>query len=210
MENKILINFAHRKTYMVMIKNLTVYAASSTQVKSEYFAAARRMGELLAENEVRLIYGAGKVGLMGAIADGALSTGGKVTGVIPQFMVDFGWCHDGLNDLIVTSSMHERKATICQMADAMLALPGGIGTFEELLECLTWKQLGLHTKPIVILNTDGYYDNLLRCLDQMVGEQFMRLLHKQMYVVVSEPEQVLQAIADCPTWDTSIRKQAQL
>lgn len=193
-----------------MIQNLTVYAASSMQVKREYFEAAKRMGEILAENQIRLIYGAGKVGLMGAIADSTLSNGGKVTGVIPQFMVDAGWCHENLDELIITASMHERKQTICQMADAMLALPGGIGTFEELLECLTWKQLGLHTKPIVILNTDGYYDNLLRCLNQMVEEHFMRPLHQNMYMVVSTPEEVLPAIEACPEWDSSVRKQAQL
>lgn len=193
-----------------MIKNLAVYAASSNQVNSDCFSAARRLGEILAENDVRLIYGAGKVGLMGAIADGVLAAGGKVTGVIPQFMVDAGWCHTGLKDLIITESMHERKATICDMADAMIALPGGIGTFEELLECLTWKQLGLHTKPIVILNIGGYYGNLLRCLDQMVDEHFMRELHKDMYMVVDSPEEVLSAIEKCPRWDCSVRKQAQL
>lgn len=193
-----------------MIRNLTVYAASSMQLKAEYFDAAKCMGEILAQNNIRLIYGAGKAGLMGAIADSTISSGGLVTGVIPQFMVESGWCHNGLDELIVTSSMHERKSIICERADAMLALLGGIGTFEELLECLTWKQLGLHTKPIVILNTGGYYDNLLTCLDRMVNEQFMRRLHQQMYMVVSTPEEVLPAIATCPSWDSSIRKQAQL
>ena len=193
-----------------MIRNITVYAASSTQVKADYFAAAQRMGEILAENNVRLVYGAGKLGLMGAIADAVLAAGGEVTGVIPQFMVDYGWCHNGLTELVVTQTMHERKAYICDKGDAMLALPGGIGTFEELLECLTWKQLGLHTKPVVILNTEGYYDDLLRCLDRMVEERFMRSLHKDMYRVVSTPEEVLPAIMSCPAWDTSISKQAQV
>ena len=193
-----------------MITTLTVYAASSMQVNPDYFAAAKRMGEILAENDIRLVYGAGKVGLMGAIADATLAGGGKVTGVIPQFMVEQGWCHEGLQELIVTQSMHERKATICEMADAMLALPGGIGTYEELLECLTWKQLGLHTKPVVILNTNGYYDGLLRCLDRMIDERFMRDLYMDMFRVAATPEEVLPAIAACPPWDTSIRKQAQL
>ena len=193
-----------------MIKSLTVYAASSTQVSKSYFDASTCMGKILAENKVRLVYGAGEVGLMGAIADAVLAGGGEVTGVIPQFMVEQGWCHEQLTELVVTKTMHERKAYICEAGDAMLALPGGIGTFEELLECLTWKQLGLHTKPVVILNTDGYYDDLLRCLDKMVEEKFMRGLHKEMYRVVSLPEEVLPAILSCPKWDTSIRKQAQV
>lgn len=193
-----------------MIKNLTVYAASSMQVSEEYINAARQLGRILAENDIRLIYGAGKVGLMGAIAQGVLENGGKVTGVIPEFMVEQGWAHDGLDELIVTRSMHERKALICERADAMLALPGGIGTFEELLECLTWKQLGLHTKPIVLLNTNGFYDNLLKCLDQMVEEKFLRDIYHNMYRIASTPEQVLSAIADCPEWDSSVRKQAQM
>lgn len=193
-----------------MINRLTVYAASSMQVSASHHEAAKQMGVILARNDIRLVYGAGKVGLMGAIAQGVLENNGKVTGVIPEFMVEQGWAHDGLDELIVVKSMHERKALICEMADAMLALPGGIGTYEELLECLTWKQLGLHTKPIVILNTDGYYDNLLKCLDQMVEQKFMRNLYKDMFRVVSTPQEVLQAIKDCPQWDSSIRKQAQM
>lgn len=168
------------------------------------------MGEILAQNHIRLIYGAGKVGLMGAIADGVLEAGGEVTGVIPQFMVEQGWCHEGCTELIVTKSMHERKATIEQLSDAMLALPGGIGTFEELTECLTWKQLGLHCKPVVILNTNRYYDNLLRCFQQMTQENFMREIHHNMYRVVSTPEEVLPAIQNSPSWDTNIRKDAQI
>lgn len=193
-----------------MIRNLTVYAASSTQVKDVYFTAAARMGQIIAENNIRLVYGAGKVGLMGAIADAVLAGGGEVTGVIPEFMVSQGWLNDRLTETIVTRTMHERKTIICEKADAMLALPGGIGTFEELLECLSWKQLGLHTKPVVILNTDGYYDDLLHCLDRMVEERFMRNLHKDMYRVVATPEEVIPAILTSAPWDTSYRKQAQL
>ncbi len=193
-----------------MITSLTVYAASSMQVSQLYFDAAQRMGRILADNNIRLVYGAGKVGLMGAIADAVLQNNGCVTGVIPQFMVEQGWCHQGLDELVVVDSMHERKARICELGDAMLALPGGLGTFEELLECLTWKQLGLHTKPVVILNTDGYYDDLLLCFRKMVSERFMRDLHQDMYRVVSSPDEVLPAIESCPQWDKSIIKHAQL
>ncbi len=193
-----------------MIKSLAVYAASSSQIDKNYIDAASRLGRILAQNHIRLIYGAGKVGLMGAVADAALCEGGEVTGVIPQFMVEQGWCHENCTELIVVSDMHERKSAIVSLADAMVALPGGIGTLEELAECITWKQLGLHNKPVIILNTNGYYDNLLRCFSQMVEERFMRPIHQQMYVVVSSPEQILSAIRNAPVWDVSTRKDAQL
>lgn len=211
---------------MHTLNSLTVYAASSTKISQTYIDAAARLGTILADHGIRLIYGAGAVGLMGSVADAVIEHGGRLTGVIPQFMVDQGWCHpvfkgakqypyDGESPdadvaLVVTESMHERKAAICRWGDAMLALPGGIGTFEELTECLTWKQLGLHTKPVVILNTDGYYDDLLHCFNRMVSECFMRDLHRDMYRVVSSPEEVIDAILTCPQWDASIRKQAQL
>jgi len=172
--------------------------------------AAHRLGELLAEAGIRLIYGDGGIGLMAAAADGALNAGGEVLGVIPQFMVDAGWNNPRSTRTIVTETMHERKATIVKETDAMVALPGGIGTFEELLECLTWKQLGLHSCPVVILNTDGYYDRLLACLDYMVEEQMMRPIHKEMYVVVSEPEEVLPAILAAAKWDTNTRRLAAI
>ena len=195
---------------MTTLSSVAVYAASSMQVDPLYFDAARRLGTALADAGIRLVYGAGKVGLMGALADAVLQRGGEVTGVIPQFMVEQGWCHEACTELLVTADMHERKASICRIADAMVALPGGIGTFEELLECLTWKQLGLHTKPVVILNTGGYYDPLLLCLDRMVSQRFMRPIHQTMYTAVSTPEEVLPALLAQPAWDASVRKQAQL
>ncbi|MCM1034148.1 MAG: TIGR00730 family Rossman fold protein [Paludibacter sp.] len=196
---------------MNSIRSLAVYAASSTQIDPIYFECARKLGHILAQNNIRLVYGAGNMGLMGEIADAVLEQGGKVTGVIPEFMVEQHWEHQGCTDLIITPDMHQRKATIEQLSDAMLALPGGIGTFEELLEILTWKQLGLHTKPVVILNINGYYDNLLRCLNQMVEEHFMRDIHNnKMYSVVGSAEEVLHAIANAPAWDKSIRKAAKI
>lgn len=196
---------------MQPIHSLAVYAASSTQIAPVYFDCARRLGQILAQHRIRLVYGAGNMGLMGEVADAVLAGGGCVTGVIPEFMVEQHWEHRGCTDLIITPDMHRRKAAIAEQADAMLALPGGIGTFEELLEVLTWKQLGLHTKPIVILNANGYYDNLLRCFDQMVEEHFMRDIHNNlMYCVVHSPEEVLDAIANAPAWDKSIRKAAKI
>lgn len=172
--------------------------------------AAYRLGELLAHEGIRVIYGDGGIGLMAAVADGALDAGGEVLGVIPQFMVDAGWNNPRSTRTIVTETMHERKATICRETDAMVALPGGIGTFEELLECLTWKQLGLHTCPVVILNTDGYFDRLLSCLDYMIEEQMMRPIHREMFTVVNTPEEVLPAILSSPEWDSATRRLAAI
>ena len=173
-------------------------------------SAAERLGELIAAEGQRLVYGDGGIGLMAAVARGALKAGGEVVGVIPQFMVDQGWNNPESTKTIVTQTMHERKAKIVEISDAMVALPGGIGTFEELLECLTWKQLGLHHNPVVILNTEGYYDKLLECIDLMVDEQMMRPIHKEMFVVVSEPEEVLPAIMNAPEWDPSTRRLAAI
>ena len=195
---------------MGKVKSIAVYCASSNKVRASFVDAAERLGELLATNGKRVIYGDGGIGLMAAVARGALKAGGEVVGVIPQFMVDQQWNNPDSTETIVTQTMHERKATICELADAMVALPGGIGTFEELLECLTWKQLGLHHNPVVILNTDGYYDKLLACIDLMVEEQMMRPIHKDMFVVVNKPEDVLPAIANAPAWDPSTRRLASI
>ena len=195
---------------MSNVRSIAVYCASSNKVRASFVAAAERLGELMATKGKRLVYGDGGIGLMAAVARGALNAGGEVVGVIPQFMVDQGWNNPNSTKTIVTQTMHERKSTICEISDAMVALPGGIGTFEELLECLTWKQLGLHHNPVVILNTDGYYDKLLACIDQMVEEQMMRPIHKDMYVVVSEPEEVLPAIENAPAWDPSTRRLASI
>ena len=192
------------------IKTIAVYCASSNRVRQSFIDAAENLGEIFASHNIRLVYGDGGIGLMAAIAKGSLDAGGEVLGVIPRFMVEQGWNNPRSTETIVTETMHERKATICKVSDAMVALPGGIGTFEELLECLTWKQLGLHNNPIVILNTDGYYDRLLSCIDLMVEEQMMRPIHKNMYVVVSTPEEVLPAILNSPEWDSSTRRLAAI
>ena len=195
---------------MKKIQSVAIYCSSSNKVRESYMQAAHRLGELLAEAGIRLIYGDGGIGLMAAAADGALNAGGEVLGIIPQFMVDAGWNNPRSTHTIVTQTMHERKATIVQETNAMVALPGGIGTFEELLECLTWKQLGLHSCPVVILNTDGYYDRLLECLDYMIAEQMMRPIHKEMYTVVTEPEEVLPAILSSADWDPNTRRLAAI
>ncbi len=196
--------------YMQELSTVAVYCSSSNKVRASYKTAAERLGELIAERGVRLVYGDGGIGLMAAVAEGALRKGGEVVGVIPQFMVEQGWNNPRSTRTIITQTMHERKATICRMADAVVALPGGIGTFEELLECLTWKQLGLHTHPVVILNTEGYYDRLLDCIDYMTIEQMMRPIHRTMFRVVQQPEEVLPALLSMPEWDPATRRLASL
>ena len=133
------------------IKSIAVYCASSNKVRASFVEAAETLGTIFASHGIRLVYGDGGIGLMAAVAKGVLDAGGEAIGVIPRFMVEQGWNNPRSTETIVTETMHERKATICNISDAMVALPGGIGTFEELLECLTWKQLGLHNNPVVIL-----------------------------------------------------------
>lgn len=198
------------KISMKKLSSIAVYCSSSNKVRSSYMEAAEQLGALFAQAGIRLIYGDGGIGLMAAAAKGVLDAGGEVLGVIPQFMVDQGWNNPRSTRTIITQTMHERKATICEEADAMVALPGGIGTFEELLECLTWKQLGLHSCPVVILNTDGYFDRLLDCLDYMVEEQMMRPIHREMFAVVSTPEEVLPALLAAEEWDPNTRRLASI
>lgn len=195
---------------MSEIKRVAVYAASSSQVSSEYIDAAAELGRTLATEGIEIVYGAGKVGLMGALADAALDAGGKVTGVIPQFMVDNGWCREKLTNLIVTPDMHTRKEKIVSLADATIALPGGVGTLEELMEIITWKQLGLYANPIVILNTRGYFNPLKEMLERAVEEKFMREIHRNLWSIADTPRQAADLIRNTPQWDTAISKMAQM
>lgn len=195
---------------MSEIKRVAVYAASSSQVSSEYIDAAAELGRTLAAEGIEIVYGAGKVGLMGALADAALDAGGKVTGVIPQFMVDNGWCREKLTNLIVTPDMHTRKEKIVSLADASIALPGGVGTLEELMEIITWKQLGLYADPIVILNTRGYFNPLKEMLERAVEEKFMREIHRNLWSIADTPRQAADLIRNTPQWDTAISKMAQM
>lgn len=176
------------------IKRVLVYCASSSKINEEYMDTAQKLGELLAEKEMELIYGGGSVGLMGVLADSVLNNGGVVRGLIPKFMVEVEWQHNGLTELILTETMHERKEQMAEMADAIVALPGGVGTLEELLEIITWKQLGIHNKPIIIVNTRGYYDALIAMFDRAAEEMFIRPQHLNMWSVVNSAEEVFDAI----------------
>ena len=195
---------------MNQIKNVCVYSASSTKIAPVYFAVAEELGHLLASKGINLINGAGSIGLMAATSNAALASGGTVTGVIPQFMVEQGWHHTGLTQLIATETMHERKRLMADMSDGVIALPGGCGTLEELLEIITWKQLGLYLKPIVVLNADGYFNPLLEMLQKAIDENFMRPEHGNIWVVAHTPEEAVQLLYDTPVWSKEIRKIAAI
>ena len=175
-----------------------------------YFEAAEELGKILAQKHINLINGAGCLGLMCRISDAALAAGGTVTGVIPRFMVEQGWHHKGLTRLIETESMHERKQLMADLSDGVIALPGGCGTLEELLEIITWKQLGLYLKPIVILNTNGFYNPLLEMFQQAISQNFMRKEHGNIWHVAQTPEEAVNLLYTIPHWSKEIRKFAAI
>ena len=195
---------------MTQIKNVCVYSASSTKIAPVYFAAAEELGRLLALRGINLVNGAGSIGLMAATSNAVLANGGTVTGVIPRFMVEQGWHHTGLTRLVETDTMHERKQLMAQLADAVIALPGGCGTLEELLEIITWKQLGLYLNPIVILNVEGFFNPLISMLEQAIDQQFMRPEHAALWCVASTPAEALELIQTTPKWDKNLRKLAAI
>ncbi len=170
-----------------MAKRICVFCGSSPGARPGYAAAATSLARHLAANKIGLVYGGGKVGLMGTLADAALEAGGDIIGVIPQSLVDKELSHPRLTDLRVVGSMHERKALMAELSDAFIALPGGYGTFEEFCEVLTWTQLGLHRKPCGILNVEGYYDRLLALFDHALAEQFLKPVHREMVLSGSSP-----------------------
>ena len=195
---------------MNQIHSVCVYSASSTKIASVYFEAAEKLGSLLAKQHIRLINGAGSIGLMRSVADAVLENGGEVTGVIPHFMVEQNWHHTGLTELIEVTSMHERKQQMANLSDGIIALPGGCGTLEELLEIITWKQLGLYLNPIIILNVNGFFDPLLEMLERAIEENFMRRQHGDIWKVARTPEEAVELLQTTPVWDASIRKFAAI
>ena len=195
---------------MNQINSVCVYSASSTKIDPVYFTAAETLGRLLADHHIRLINGAGSIGLMRSVADAVLANGGEVTGVIPHFMVEQGWQHKGLTEMIEVENMHQRKQKMADLSDAVIALPGGCGTLEELLEIITWKQLGLYLNPVVILNTNGFFDPLLAMLQRAMDENFMRQQHGAIWHVASTPQEAVELIHTIPVWDSSIRKFAAI
>ena len=176
------------------MRRLCVFSGSSSGVSPDYRKAAEDLGRLIAGQGIGLVYGGAAVGLMGAVADAALAAGGEVIGVIPEALVQREVAHNGLNDLRIVGSMHERKQLMADLSDGFIALPGGIGTFEELFEVWTWTQLGTHAKPCALLNVKGFYNHLLAFLDHVIDEAFLKQVHRDMIVVANEPTALLDAL----------------
>lgn len=195
---------------MPEIKRICIYCASSTKIDDCFFRDARKLGQLMAAKGIAIINGAGKMGLMQASTDGCLEAGGEAIGIIPSFMVKEGWCHQGMTQIVETPNMHIRQQKMAEMSDAAIVLPGGCGTFAEMMELITWKQLGLYLKPIVILNTNGYYDYMLQALNQAAEQNFMREQHTAIWCVAQTPEDALEQVMETPLWDTSIRRFAAI
>jgi len=191
-------------------RTVCVYCASSGRCSPEYHAAARRLGELLAAAGHEIVYGGSRIGSMGALADGALARGGRVVGVLPQFLKDLEVSHDGLSELHVVEDMRTRKHLMLSRSAAVVALPGGCGTFEELLEAITLKRLGIFLGPIVLVNTRDYFAPLLELFAAAVRERFMDERHLAMWQVVTTPDEVLAALASAPAWSADMRRFATL
>jgi uncharacterized protein (TIGR00730 family) len=183
-------------------KRVSVYCASSKQCAAEYHVAARRLGEVLADGGFTVVYGGGAAGSMGALAEGALARGGRVVGVLPRFMQELEWGHGGLSELQLVADMRVRKEKMLDGTAAVVALPGGCGTFEELFEVLTLKRLGLYVQPIILVNTRRFFDPLQQLLETAIAERFMDERHGAgvMWQMVAQPEEVPRAIADAPPW----------
>jgi uncharacterized protein (TIGR00730 family) len=187
-----------------------VFAASSSRVNEEYNRAASLLGALLAKAGMDVAFGGGGIGLMGRLADAVRENGGKITGVIPSFMEEEGWGHKGIDEMIITGDMSERKKRLFAMSDAVVALPGGVGTLEELTEAITLKQLSLFDGPVIILNTLGFYNSLLDFFDKMVENQFLRKEHKAIWETVSTPEEVIIALSNKNRGNEEWRKIAKI
>ena len=189
-------------------KKVCVYCAASRQLHSDYFRAARSVGRILAENHMTIFYGGGAVGSMGHLADAALEAGGKVVGVIPRFMYELEWGHKRLTEMRIAKDLHERKRLMLEGADAVVTLPGGCGTFDELFEAISWKRLGLFFNPIILVNTHGFFDDCVRLLERCVQEHFMDARHRSMWTLVDKPEDIPKGIESATPWDVRAREYA--
>ncbi len=194
------------------MKQVCIFCGSYRGAQPIYMTAAHTMGMGLAQRGLGLVYGGGRVGLMGAVADGAIAGGGKTTGVIPQSLVDRELAHVGLSELHVVASMHERKAMMAEIADAFIAMPGGFGTLDELFEIITWAQLGFHHKPIALLNVGGYFDPMLMFIEHMATEGFIKMEHRAAVLVKNEVDELLDMLLNYqpPPLEKWIKKAEEL
>ena len=180
---------------------ICVYCASSAKVDKSYFNATERLAKELVKANIEVVYGGGAIGLMGKLADTVIENGGRIKGIMPKFMNEVEWANKQVTDFEFTDTMHERKAKFLEDVDGLVTLAGGSGTLEELLEAITLKRLGQFTKPIIILNTNGFYNPLREMLERCVAENFMDERHLRMWTFVDEPEQVIEAIKSAAVWD---------
>lgn len=190
----------YRNWKMRKVKKVCVYCASSDKIDPKYFEATEKLARALVKNNTTVVYGGGARGLMGKLADSVLEAKGRIIGIMPHFMKEVEFHHKDVNEFIFTADMHERKKQFMVGVDALITLPGGCGTFEELMEAITLKRLGIFTKPIVILNQDGYYDRLLDFMDHAVSEGFMAEKHRDIWTVFEDPEKVIEAINKSTPW----------
>lgn len=195
---------------MQKIKKVCVYCASSGKIDAKYFEATKTLAKALAKNNTVVVYGGGARGLMGQLADTVLEEKGRIIGIMPHFMKEVEFHHKDVNEFIFTADMHERKKQFMVGVDALITLPGGCGTLEELMEAITLKRLGIFTKPIVILNVDGYYDNLLNMLETAISEGFLGEVHRDIWTVFTDPAKVIEAIQSSAPWSSDALKFAQV
>ena len=179
---------------------ICIYCSSSNQIAPIFFEETKKLAHIFLEHNIEVVFGGGSSGLMGAIADVYCEAGGKIQGVMPTFMREIEWAHKGVSDFIFTEDMRERKELLIKDTDAVVTLAGGTGTLEELMEVITLKRLGKYLKPIVILNTSGFYDDLKQLFEKMIKEKFVHEAHRDMWVFVDRPDQVLDAINQAKTW----------
>jgi uncharacterized protein (TIGR00730 family) len=188
-----------------MIRTVCVYCSSSDRTPPVYLEAAAHLGRALAEAGIGIVYGGSSLGSMGHMATAALEAGGKVTGILPRFMDELEWGNRALTELRIVDDMHERKRLMLELSDAVIALPGGCGTLEELFEAITWKRLGLYFGPVVMVNVNGFYDPCIQLLDRTVDEGFMNAKHREMWSVVANPDDVVEALRTAPPWTRDAR-----
>jgi uncharacterized protein (TIGR00730 family) len=183
---------------MATLTSLCVYCGSSERVAESHKEAAADLGRAAAQRGVRIVFGGGRVGLMGVLAEAALQAGGKVTGIIPEQLRAREVGHDGIGDLRVVGTMHARKQLMCEDSDAFCALPGGLGTLDETFEIVTWKQLGIHDKPVVLVNVAGYWDPLVRLVEHQAEAGYVRAAHRELFQVVETVDQIFETVAAAP------------
>jgi uncharacterized protein (TIGR00730 family) len=193
-----------------MIQTVCVYCASSDRTPPVYLEAAARLGRSLAEAGIAIVYGGSSLGSMGRMASAALEAGGKVTGILPRFMDELEWGNRALTELRIVDDMHERKRLMLELSHAVIALPGGCGTLEELFEAITWKRLGLYFGPVVLVNVNRFYDPCVELLERTVAEGFMNPKHREMWCVVEQPEHAIAALRSAPPWTPAARSFARV